>query len=776
MSTYFLSRATSLRLPMTRLILTAGALPGAIACAFAQEVVADRVIDAATTLDAVIVTANKRVENVQEVPKSVLVVSPETLSKSGVTTISELGNLIPSIGGMVDPRSSTPPLRGISSFGTSVGVQAQTGVVIDDVPQASYSSLFKELTDIDSVEVLPGPQSTLSGRNASAGLINIRTREPGEYFAAEASFEQTSDRQQRMTGFMSGPITRTLAFSVNAFSNEWEGHLRSMAEMNGSRHLHLDGWDIHGARGKLRWQPNDRFNSTLTVYTMENTFFPVAYFASGAYFAVDPNAVQSMDTQGRTIQELFPGMQVRKYNRWTGANTHGTHKNHDRGSTLRMEYTLGNGASLLSISSLAKVDMPRQDAGISFDGQFIADPSSKYSQIHYNTETKTQEFRLVSPGGQTFDYLIGVVYSDTDTWFPLQRRGFASPSNWIRMFDMQSAALFARGTWDVNSKNALTLGLRYQDDKMGWSWAFLPARADVTLETAPDVLSQGGSQYDFFSAEASWRHMLAEGVSAYLTMARAESGKVYDMGNAADARNGTLQPLDSQKVNNVEIGLKSFWLERRLMLNINAFNARYDHYQIRAFDFATTLFRLSTIGKVETRGVEIETRFRATSQLDFSAGAAWVDAFIKDLPGAQCWVRQTASQGCINGVQENLRGTAMPHAPKFKMLGSVNYFMPLDALPFDLEWSGSWRWQSKTWFDYRGNPNLVQDRYGVLNLSATLRERDGRYTLSVFVNNALNKHFYSNIIDDEGWTRSAYSGSFARDSFRYFGANLKFHF
>jgi len=668
----FPRRAMCLRAAMVGLILMCD-VSVVLAQSSVQETLPDGAMGAPATLDAVIVTANKRVENVQEVPKSVFVVLPEALSRSGVSTSSELGNLIPSIGGMVDPRSSTPPVRGISSFGTSVGVQSQTGVVIDDVPQASYSALFKELTDIESVEVLAGPQSTLSGRNASAGLINIRTREPSEYFAAEASFEHTSDRQQRVTAFISGPVAKTLAFSVSAFSNEWEGHLRSMMEMNGSHHLHLEGWDIHGVRGKLRWQPNERFNATLTMYTMENTFLPVGYFASGAYFAVDPAATQPMDTQGRTIQELFPGMPVQKYNRWTGANTHGTHKNHDRGGTLRIEYELENGASLLSVSSIAKVDMPRQDAGITFDGQFIADPSSKYSQIHYNTETKTQEIRLVSPGRQRLDYLIGVIYSDSDTWFPLQRRGFASPSNWIRMFDMQSAALFARGTWNINPKNALTLGLRYQDDKMGWSWAFLPARADVTLATPPDVLSHGSSQYDFFSAEASWRHMFAEDVNAYLTLARAESGKVYDMGNAADALNGTLQPLDSQKVNNVEIGLKSLWFERRLMFNINAFNARYDHYQIRAFDFATTLFRLSTIGKVETRGVEIETRFRATSRLDFSAGAAWVDAFIKDLPGAQCYVRQTANEGCVNGVQENLRGTSMPHAPKFRFIGSINY-------------------------------------------------------------------------------------------------------
>jgi len=228
---------------------------------------------AATTLDAILVTANKRVENLQEVPKQIMVVTPEALTRSGVTTLRELGNAIPSISGTAsgDERSPAPPIRGIASFAYSIGVQSQTGVVVDDVPQPSFSSLFKELADVERVEVLAGPQSTLSGRNASGGLINIVTREPSDIFSAEAFFEHTSDRQQRLSAFMTGPLSDTLAFSVSAFSNEWGGHFRSLVETNGKRPLHLGGWDAQGVRGKLRWQPNERLSSTLILYTMENT-------------------------------------------------------------------------------------------------------------------------------------------------------------------------------------------------------------------------------------------------------------------------------------------------------------------------------------------------------------------------------------------------------------------------------------------------------------------------------------------------------------------------
>jgi len=742
-----------------------------------SQVLAQTPANPATDLDAIIVTANKRVENVQEVPKTVLVLTPEALSKTGTSTISELGNVIPSIGGMVDNRSSTPPLRGISSFGTTVGVQSQTGVVIDDVPQAAYSSLFKELTDIESLEVLPGPQSTLSGRNASAGLINIRTREPSEIFSAEASFEHTSDRQQRMSAFMTGPLSDTVAFSLSAFSNEWGGHLRSLTEMDGNRPLRLEGWDIQGVRGKLRWQPTERLKSTLTLYTMENTFLTPGYVSGWAYLSVDPNATHRSDTLPRTIAQLYPGMSIKRYNTWTGASRHSFNQNKDRGGTLRVEYELENGTTLTSISSIAKVDMPRQDAGITFDGFKAVDLNYPHSQIHYNTETKSQELRLTSPGGQRFDYVIGAIYSDSDTWFPLQELGI-SMINWVRTFDMQSTAIFARGTLHAGARDDITLGLRYQDDSMGYSFAFLPARPDATV---PDIFSKGDSQYDFFSAELSWRHELAQNVSTYVTASRAQSGRVYDMGNRRGAMAGVLSPLDSQEVTNFEWGLKSQWLDRRLTLNLNLFHADYDHFQIRTRPPASDLggsFRLFTIGKVKTQGAELETRFRASERLDLNLGAAWVDAVIRDFPKAQCYIRQSAADGCnsADNTQANLRGTRMPHAPKFKITAGANYFLPLDNRPFDLEFSGAYRWQSKTMFDYRGNPNLYQDGYGILNLSATLLDREGRYSLSVFVNNVLDKNFYINMDDDDYWSGPAYYGSFGRDSFRYAGVSLKIHF
>jgi len=747
-------------------------LPLVLIQAMAQEPTPD-----ATMLDAVVVTANKRVENVQEVPKQVMVVTPEALARSGVTTIRELGNVIPSITGASDDRVEAPTIRGVSSFATSIGVQTQTGVVIDDVPQASFSSLFKELTDIERVEVLAGPQSTLSGRNASGGLVNIVTREPSDYFAAEMNLEQTSDRQQRFSAFMTGPMAPTLAFSVSAFSNEWEGAQRSAVEQQGKRPLHLDGWDTQGARGKLRWQPSEHFNATLTAYSMESTKLTSA---GGVYWWIDPQARFRNDVQDRSAAELFPGIDIKRHNRWSGSSRHTTNKTRDHGGSLKLEYDLGRHL-LTSISAIAKADIPMHANifDVPFQGMSFAETVDPYMDQDYRTEVKTQEFRLTSVGESRFDYVVGVIWSDTDTWYSISRVDLF-PLDRVRTFDMQSAALFSRGTWHVGARDALTAGLRWQRDKMAYSWDNRPPE--------PVFLTSGSNRYDFLSGELSWRRELAMGVNAYVTLARAQSGKVYDMSDQRGAASG-LAALDSQKVSNLEVGLKSQWWERRLTFNLNAFLANYDNYHIQTNEPPRDLndlpiIKLYAIGEVETRGIELETRLRATDQLNVNVSATWMDATIKDYPIAPCYSRQTQADGChpapVPGgarYQDNLSGNRMPNTPKFKLSGAMNYAVPLDALPFDLELGASYRWQSSAWFDFRGNPNLTQGSFGILNVSASLHDRDGRYSLSVFVNNLLDKPFYSAMGDDTNFLFGpAYTGRFARDSFRYAGVSLRLNF
>jgi len=267
-------------------------------------------------------------------------------------------------------------------------------------------------------------------------------------------------------------------------------------------------------------------------------------------------------------------------------------------------------------------------------GTIIPPTADPYAHTYYDTEQRVQEFRLTSPGGQRFDYLLGLVYSDIDTVRPYGRFiGLAAiDENWGSRFAMKSSALFARGTWNVGARDALTAGLRYQYDDMDYALAFFPT---VPTATIPDSEVAGDNQYDFLTAELSWRHTLADDVNAYITLAHAQSGQVYDL---EDWRGGLedngLQPLDSQKVRNIELGLKGQWWQRKLTANINAFWARYDNYHLESFREAAdpqtpAIVKLYAIGEVETKGIELTSRLRATQRLDLGLNAAWIKAEIK---------------------------------------------------------------------------------------------------------------------------------------------------
>src|SRR5262245_4364221 len=173
-------------------------------------------------VEEVVVTAQRRIENVQDVPKQVSVATQATLESAGVSRINDLGNVFPSITTANNNQNQKPPgIRGIITFANATSVQAKTGIIVDDIAQPTFSTLATELSDVERVEVFPGPQATLSGRNAAGGIINLVTRGPSDTFGLDLHAEQTNDEQTRISGFVTGPISQTLAFSLSGVYNKW---------------------------------------------------------------------------------------------------------------------------------------------------------------------------------------------------------------------------------------------------------------------------------------------------------------------------------------------------------------------------------------------------------------------------------------------------------------------------------------------------------------------------------------------------------------------------
>jgi len=718
----------------------------------------------------VVVTAQKRAEKVQDVPKAVEVINQDALLQAGVANLQDIGLVSASVQGTSETRFSPPAIRGISSFALSIGVQTQTGVVLDDVPQPSFSTLANELADIEQVEILPGPQSTLSGRNAAGGLINIVTHSPSSTPRASLSVEQTSDRQTRIAGFVSGPIARTLAFSLSAYWDRWDGPYINAGEAG----AHLGGFDQRGVRGKLRWRPHDGFTATLTgVYTKADFATP-ALLDGYPYIATGPGA-GSIFAPGATFQQLYPLEPVGPYNRIVDSTTHSVAANENKGVSLRLDDDLRIGL-LSSITSYSKGDQPSTDLLLAFP--FFG--ANAYAQSNTDVTYTTQEFRLASPAGSgRLQYLLGLIYTDTDNFEPYVRQVFI-PVDWNRDAFIQSLAVYGRATYRVLADTSLTLGLRYQYDHQGYGFVFADG-------TAPD--SRNTSNYDFVTGEASLQHAFTGDIKGYLTYANAQTGRAYDLEDNGDAAAPAgLQPIASEKVHSLEAGLKTQWLDHRLTVNLSIFAANYRNYQVQAVqqtNFSLSVaptVRLYAIGRVEDKGAELEASFAATRELRLGLSATYLDARILSYPNAQCHVDQV--QGCVPldpgspgspMVQPNLKGP-LPGTSKFRGVASANYVLPLPARPFDGIFGVFYRYQTRTYFDLLGSPVDTQGGFGILNLSAGIRDHSGRWTLEGFVNNVGDKRYYSDVIQNPLSPGLAVESAYARDSFRFAGVRLNVNF
>src|SRR5256885_1306367 len=280
---------------MARAVLSgAGVLLGCLAgshSAVAQEI----------QLEEVVVSAQKRVENVQNVPIAVTVVSGDALSKANVSGFTDVAKFAPSLTVTTGdhPANSSIVIRGIGTFAFSIAAEPSVLVVVDDVAVGYQAQAFTDLVDLDRVEGLDGPQSTLFGKAASAGVVNVTTKAPTNTLSFFGDAKATNDHEQRYTLSVSGPVTDTLTFRVSGAVRSWGGNVDNLT--TGGK---LNDDHASNIRAKLRWQPDDKLDLTLTAHYSEDhahcCAVPLTRLDSGSHLFGVPALTQSVTAPGIT--------------------------------------------------------------------------------------------------------------------------------------------------------------------------------------------------------------------------------------------------------------------------------------------------------------------------------------------------------------------------------------------------------------------------------------------------------------------------------------------
>ena len=669
--------------------------------------------DAGREVDELIVTAQKREENLKDVPISITAISSAEVKKAGLTTFMDLEQYSPSVivNNNGDSRVATVSIRGVGSS-QDQGKQSSIGIFVDGVFMSRIGMGISDLLDIERVEVLRGPQGTLFGMNTAAGLISIITAQPNvnEFHGYAEGVVGNYDRVE-VRGSVTGPIIPgKLGFSLAGYSVE-----RSGIVYNATLKRDVDDQKKTGMRGKLRYV-GDHFDYTLTGDVQRENDECCAYL----FIALKPGA----NILGIPVAPLAPpGF---PFSRTTVTNRVNTNQNRGGGVSGEGNWTVFGDNVITSVTAYRNWTISADSDTDSLpldiiDGLFVHQHHTQFSQ----------ELRLTSPAGQKLEYVAGLYYFTHEAIDHeyVGINGLGKPGTDGRdTIDSDhvdtSKAVFANLTYHLTPQATLAAGARYTQENQKVDFTQLSnSFAFANLGFIHSTRDDSATTYTL-TGKYDW----TPDIMTYVTYARGFKPGGFDLTRLPNYNH--LQ-FAAETNNNIEIGLKAYLLDRRVTVTTAAFHTDYDNFQTLAFDG----FNLVTTNakKFVTQGFEAEIIARPMEGLRLQAAYAYTDATYKDFKNGQC------PAGSPTPICD-LSGRPLSEAPKNAFNGSVDYSHPLG----DSGWSGFVRgelsYKSSMFLTQALDPFLFQKAYTIVNGRIGVESPKG-LKLELWARNLFDKDF-----------------------------------
>jgi iron complex outermembrane recepter protein len=741
----------------------AGTKPAQIIGAAAAAATTTTTDTAPLELNEITVTAQRRSEKLQNVPVAATVVTGESFAQRGSFQVEDLKKISPSLtfDQTTSSRNNSVRIRGVGTNSTSIGIEPSTSTVIDGVvlirPGESSTAL---LPDLERIEVLRGPQGTLFGKNASAGLVNIVTSAPTSHFTASADALATDDQEYQGRGTVSGPLADNLAGRVALCYRNYNGNVRNVYD---GRNLNAD--EGLGVRGKLLFTPTDDL-SILLASSLERQ---ISDCCARPLRLLDFRASSKAGVEAPYLLPVVPG----STNTRVSQNIPLRDDSESSITSLELnldlrDYTLTSISSYQYFNIQQDIDDDQTSSGALPGGQAFKQELTSAETDH----AQTQEFRITSPVWTHVDYVAGLYFFNAHVFQPFGsfRQIVAPPHTQASTLgsevDSRNYAAFGQVNFRPFTGTTLLLGGRLTHDQ---------AEFDYNRLDDPRLPFRGGSvafqrraSNTDFSLKAGIEQKVSDDVFTYFTFSQGYKGPGFNVATTSLPTDPIVKPETS---NAFELGTK-LRLFSRMSLNIAAFDAIYHNFAVTAVDPVNNSFQLVNAGKVKTRGFEVEGEIHPVRNLTLTPGLAYVVGTI-DILNTPCWDTQTAAQGCTatkSGRVQNIIGGRLPNAPRLKYDLSVAYRIELPA-PLDLSLEAN--------YDYVGNVQylLSQDPvgkfggYGLLGAGVTFLSKDDRYSVALFGRNLTDKFYVTSIGNQQNLPGSTFQ-FIPRDVSRYYGMRL----
>lgn len=572
-------------------------------------------------LDEIVVTAQKRVEKLQDIPVAATAITSTDIERAGINNIQDVAQLTPNlvIIDQLRPGIQTVSFRG---FTTVQGGESPFAIVVDGVSEPGQEFLKQQLVDVQQIEVLRGPQGTLYGAGAIAGAINIVTKQPTNEYEASAKVTYAQGNQSTGELTVSGPIIPDkVFFRASAYSDTFNGLIPNLAS-----NLDADFVQERAFNGELLFKPLDDLDIDLRGHVTNGSY--------GALWLVPVNNAQ-----------------FDNFNIQPDENTPGIDSRHLQTYSAKVDYRLPG----VTVTSITAYNNALQYA--TGDGDFTAAPTAAQTWLH-NTNAWSEELRLTSATDGPLKWNLGFFGQD---YFITDSTSFyslvpTSPYDYVTddHYRDRSWAVFGQATYDFTQKWSATVGARY----------------DIVHAYLNDVVNVVQDSHTFSEPQpkATLNYKWTPDMMTYFTFS-----KGFRTGGFNPSTPLTLRLYQNEVSTNYELGMKTTLLDNRLTLDVAAFHTDFTDQQF-FYSEATDLgiyTAIINIPKTKVNGAEFELQARATDWLRFLSSVGYNHTEISNFADAAYDGKRTPQ---VYGFTGNISAEAtQPIGSRLQLVARIDY-------------------------------------------------------------------------------------------------------
>lgn len=754
-------------------------------------------------LDEVVVTAQRRENNLQDVAAAVSALTAAQLAERNLANMQDVGALNPALQVSIYQGEASVFIRGIGTPIIVGGSESSTATYLDGVYVARPAAAAVAFFDLGGVQILRGPQGTLYGRNATGGSVLLTSRPPSDVFEAETRLTIGNYDRVAAFGAVSGPLSDRLSARLAVQLESRDGYT-TVTRPNGSKTDVEDRRDLT-TRLALRLKATDdlTLDATVDYYRARDRSQVFQYVGRGyADLLASPATYYTLFP---IIQPWLafnaPGRQSAPLSRKEFGDLNYFNRPEIWGATGKATYQLGK-AELSAITSYRRTRTNFRD-DIDLTDAFAS--SITRTEHHWQF---TEDLQANIEVSERFSAIVGASYlkesgrltNEFDgPFFPpllqglsaqlpflgIPTTGYAPGCCQLRLngeTGTRALSAFVDGRFKLTERLQLTGGVRYSHERRTGAQEFGVFGSPVpnALLGALDFYNVGNLQPVTFKAttpHVALEYQASETLFIYASANRGFKAGGFNIGSPQNT------PYNPEKIWSYEVGAKSELFDRRLRINAAAFYYDYKDLQVQDSVGQSTIIR--NTGSATIKGFEVEALARPTSRLELEVGFSWLDAEFDSFnliepnrpviynpftpgvapvaaplltPGSKIvsfsptfgLVPVGAPAGFTPGtpfIQSysavvDLGGNRLPRAPRFKASASASYSFPIGS--GDLKVRATYAWQDDVFFTVYNIPTAAQDAYGALKMRATYRPNDGDWSVSVFGDNLTNEKALTN--------------------------------